>query len=293
MPAARRSHQARAVVTGTGSGIGRAFVREIVRRGGCVVCSDVSLASARATAASIAAEGGIAHPLVCDVTDLAQVEALAETSRELLDGPVDLVINNAGVGAGGQRIGEAPVADWQWTLKVNLWGVIHGCHVFAPKLRAQGRGGIINVASAASFSAAPLMGPYNVSKAGVLALSETLAAECAGSGVRVSVLCPTFVATAILEAGRIAPESARFADRLMQRFGTAPELIARRSLDALDRGRLYALPQIDARALWRLKRYAPVLFGRASALLGQRLSRSAAGKAGANPAISKGARHAA
>lgn len=279
MPKGRPTHQAKAVVTGAGSGIGRAFAQEIVRRGGQVMCSDRDIATAEATAAAIRASGGQASAVACDVTDLAQVEALAESARAAFDAPVDLVINNAGVGSGGQRIGDTPIEDWRWTLDINLWGVIHGCHVFAPRLREQGRGGILNVASAASFSAAPLMGAYNVSKAGVMALSETLAAETADSDVRVSVLCPTFVRTGIVDSGRINGASAGFAARFMKRFGSDPDAVARCGLDALDRGRLYALPQPDARAIWRFKRYAPVIYGRASALLGRRLSRSA----GADP----------
>ena len=95
------------------------------------------------------------------------------------------MINNAGVGAGGAAIGEAPLDDWLWTLGINLWGPIHGCHVFTPILRdaepSHAPRGIINVASAAAFGAAPGMAAYNVSKAGVLSLSETLAAELAGT----------------------------------------------------------------------------------------------------------------
>ena len=111
--------------------------------------------------------------------------------------PPDLVINNAGIGAGGRPVGEAPLAEWERTLGVNLWGVIHGCHVFVPRLREQDRGGVINVASAAGFAAAPGMAAYNVTKAGVVSLSETLAAEFSGTDLAVTVLCPTFVRTNI------------------------------------------------------------------------------------------------
>ena len=118
------------------------------------------------------------------------------------------MINNAGVGAGGAAIGDAPLDDWVWTLGINLWGPIHGCHVFTPILREAGPShaprGIINVASAAAFGAAPGMAAYNVSKAGVLSLSETLAAELSGTAVKVTVLCPTFVKTNIVESGRIS-----------------------------------------------------------------------------------------
>lgn len=256
------SQQSAAVVTGAGSGIGRAFAQELAARGGRVVCSDVSLERAQETAALITAAGGEAWALRCDVSQLAEVEALADEAEDLVDGPINLVVNNAGVGAGGQLVGQIPAEDWKWVLDVNLWGVIHGCHVFAPRLRARGRGGIVNVASTASFAAAPRMGPYNVSKAGVLALSETLASEFTGTGIAVTALCPTFVKTNITRDGRISEGSSRMADKLMQWTGVSAQRVAREALDALDRGQLYVMPQVDAKLIWRLKRLAPVGYGR-------------------------------
>lgn len=246
-----------AVVTGAGSGIGRSFALEIARRGGAVLCSDINEASAQATAEEIRAFGGEAHAVVCDVSKLSAVQKLAKDAEALLSEPVSLVINNAGVGVGGTPVGETTMADWKWTLGINLWGVIHGCHVFAPKLREQGYGGIINVASTASYSAAPLMGPYNVSKAGALALSETLSAELAGTGVKVTALCPTLVKTNIGDNGRIIGDTSKLFHRLMDRFGVSPDKVVRMTLDAHQRGDLYVMPQFDARLIWRTKRFVP------------------------------------
>jgi short-subunit dehydrogenase len=234
----KRSHRADAVITGAGSGIGAAFAVELATRGGRVVCSDV-----------------------------ADVALLAKEAQAWFDGPPTLVINNAGVGAGGKSIGEAELDDWNWVLGVNLWGPIHGCHVFAPILREAGQpAGIINVASAAAFGAAPGMAAYNVSKAGVLSLSETLAAELSGTGVNVTVLCPTFVKTNIVEAGRITDKSTQMADRLMRWIGFSPERVARTCLDTLDRGGLYCMPQPDARIGWGIKRFTPTVYTRAVGL---------------------------
>ncbi len=263
----RLSQGANAVVTGAGSGIGRAFALEIARRGGVVLCSDINEASLNDTVNTIVKEGGDAFGMTCDVSKLGQVQQLAREAGKALPGPVDLVVNNAGVGIGGQVIGETPIRDWKWALGINLWGVIHGCHVFAPLLRANGRGGIINVASTASFSAAPLMGPYNVSKAGALALSETLAAEMAGTGVSVTALCPTLVRTNINANGRIGGESSSLLDRLMARFGMAPERVIRDALAALDRGELYVMPQADAKLIWLAKRWSPRVYARGTALV--------------------------
>lgn len=270
------SREASAVVTGAGSGIGRAFALELARRGGRVVCSDINESTARDTVRMIEADGGAAWAMACDVGELEQVQALSAQAAELLDGPVDLVINNAGIGIGGKRIGEFAIDDWRATMDVNLWGVIHGCHVFTPQLRALKRGGILNVASTASFAAAPTMGPYNVTKAAVLALTETLAAELAGSGVRVSALCPTFVKTNIVRDGRIDAKASGFAGKLMDWTGISPTRVAREALDALDRGQLYTLPQLDARLVWRAKRWMPESYSLGTGLVGRLLARAGA-----------------
>lgn len=266
-PSHKRSRGAAAVITGAGSGIGKAFAIELAKRGGRVVCSDADETSARATSDAINAAGGEATALRCDVTRIDDVRLLAEAAQAWFDGPPSLVINNAGVGAGGMAIGEADLDDWNWVLGINLWGPIHGCHVFAPILReAALPAGIINVASAAAFGAAPGMAAYNVSKAGVLSLSETLAAELSGTEINVTVLCPTFVKTNIVEAGRITAESTQLADRLMRWTGFSPERVARMCLDTNDRGGLYCMPQPDARIGWSIKRFTPTVYTRAVGL---------------------------
>ena|SRR5690606_12180904 len=265
----KRSRDASAVVTGAGSGIGAAFAHELARRGGRVVCSDIRLDTAEATANAILRAGGSAHAVACDVADIDQVDYLAAAAEEWLRGTPDLIVNNAGVGIGGRPVGDIPLADWHWTVGVNMWGVIHGCHVFVPKLRAAGKGGIINVCSAASFAAAPLMSPYNVTKAAVLALSETLAAELAGTGVTVTALCPTWVKTNIARDGRIPDGTSRVAQKMMDITGLSAERVARTTLNAFDKGELYVLPQLDARLVWRMKRYAPASYARGAGLIGR------------------------
>lgn len=266
----RRSREAAAVITGAGSGIGAAFAVELARRGGRVVCSDVDETTARATADAIVDSGGEALAARCDVSRVDDVAQLAKVAQDWFGGPRTVVINNAGVGAGGTAIGETDIDDWNWVLGINLWGPIHGCHVFAPILREAGYGGIVNVASAAAFGAAPGMAAYNVSKAGVLSLSETLSAELSGTGVNVTVLCPTFVKINIInsgvEAGAISDKSTQMADRLMRWTGFSPERVVRTCLDTLDRGGLYCMPQPDARIGWGMKRLAPTVYTRAAGL---------------------------
>jgi len=262
----KRSRDAAAVITGAGSGIGAAFATELARRGGRIVCSDIDETAAHATADAIINDGGNALAVRCDVTRIDEVHRLANEAQDWFGGPPTLVINNAGVGAGGTAIGETSLDDWNWVLSINLWGPIHGCHVFTPILREARYGGIINVASAAAFGAAPGMAAYNVSKAGVLSLSETLAAELSGTGVNVTVLCPTFVKTNIVESGRITAQSSQLADRLMRWTGFSSERVARMCLDTNDRGGLYCMPQPDARIGWGIKRFTPTVYTRAAGL---------------------------
>jgi NAD(P)-dependent dehydrogenase (short-subunit alcohol dehydrogenase family) len=142
-------HETRAVVTGGGSGLGRALAKRLAAQGAAVVVSDVRGDAARAVADEIAAAGGTSHALVCDVTRAGDVELLAAESARLL-GPVDLLVNNAGIGAGG-LVGDVSLEDWRRAVDVNLWGVIYGCHFLVPGMRARRRGHVLNVASAAAF----------------------------------------------------------------------------------------------------------------------------------------------
>ncbi|WP_280265859.1 SDR family NAD(P)-dependent oxidoreductase [Nocardia wallacei] len=269
----RRTQQADAVVTGAGSGIGRAFAVELSRRGGRVVCADIDADRARETVEIISSAGGKTFDIACDVGEADQVVALADTAEQWFGKPADIVINNAGIGRGGALVGQVPLSEWHQVLDVNLWGVIHGCHTFAPRLRAAGHGAIVNTASAAAFGSAPRMAAYNVSKAGVLALSETLAAELAGSGVTVTALCPTAVRTNILQDVSFEdPTVAQLGDAMLRWTGRSPGSIARTTLDAVDRGQLYVVPQVEAKLIWQSKRLLPVPYTRAAGLL-ERLMR--------------------
>jgi NAD(P)-dependent dehydrogenase (short-subunit alcohol dehydrogenase family) len=265
------THHARAVVTGAGSGIGAAFAVELARRGGRVVCSDIDEVAAKRTVSAVTDHGGEGVAIACDVTQLSDVQELATQSQSWFGAAPTLVINNAGVGSGGAPIGELPIEDWHWVLSINLWGPIHGCHVFAPILRSGGSSdvprGIINVASAAAFGAAPSMAAYNVSKAGTLSLSETLAAELSRSGVKVTALCPTFVKTNILESGRLTTETNQFAHKIMRWTGVSADKVARTCLDAHDRGDLYCMPQLEAKIGWGIKRLVPGSYTRAVGLV--------------------------
>jgi len=250
----------RAVVTGAGGGLGRAFCLELARRNAQVVAADIDLAAAQETAAAIAKLGCKVHARACDVARREAVAELADAAGSLLGG-VDLLINNAGVATSGPVDG-IPQADWEWIMGVNLWGVIYGCELFLPQMRAQGGGHVINVASSAGLLCTPSMAPYNVTKAAVVALSETMAGELHGTGIGVTVLCPTFFRTKIIDTGRHHGETRTVstASKLMDRAKMQAPEVARFALDAAAAGTLYALPHADGSWLWRLKRLAPERF---------------------------------
>jgi len=251
-----------AVVTGAGSGIGRSFALELAKRGGNVVCADINLEAAEETVKLVEQLGQKAFAVQCDVGQAEQVQALADQAEQLLEHPVTLIINNAGVGLGG-KFDEMSLEDWKWCMHVNLWGVIHGCHAFVPKFKKLGYGAIINVASAASYTAAPEMSVYNVTKAGVLALSETLSAELRKFNIKVNVLCPTLVPTNIIKNGRIPGRYSKLADHALMNYAmTTSDAVATLTLNRLDRGQLYTTPQIDAKLFWLMKRTSPTLYAK-------------------------------
>lgn len=251
-------HDLRAVVTGGGSGLGRALALELAARGGRVVVADINEAAANETAKLVTDAGATAFAQVCDVRDPAAVEALADAADTYFGGS-DLIVNNAGVAVSG-KVGEVSLDDWRFIMDVNLYGVVHGCHTFAPRFAAQGRGFILNVASAAGLLSPPEMGPYNVTKAGVVALSETLRAELAPSNVYVSVLCPTFFRTNLLDTSRGPAHHAEQGLALMDRAKMTPSDVARAALESLESNQLYAVPMMDGRAMWRFKRLLPAAY---------------------------------
>jgi short-subunit dehydrogenase len=166
-------------------------------------------------------------------------------------------VNNAGVATGG-LIGDIPLDDWQWIVGINQWGVVYGCHYFVPRMKKAASGHVINVASAAGLLSAPEMGPYNVTKAAVVALSETLYGEVSSLGVGVTVLCPTFFPTDIAKNARGTNEEQRgMVETLMKRSKLDANGVARFALETADHGKLYAVPMADGRWAWRVKRATP------------------------------------
>ena len=215
-----------AVVTGGASGIGRGLCERFAREGMQVVCADIELAEAERVCESLRASGGRALPACVDVSRRDSVEALADAvCREL--GGVHLVCNNAGVIVGG-TLQQATEDDWRWVLGVNLYGVIHGCHAFVPRMLAGGEGGhIVNTSSMGGIVSAPTLGVYCTSKFAVVGFSEALALELAPHGIGVSVLCPGGVRTNLLAATRNRPAD-------LPETGGDASILARAIADGID-----------------------------------------------------------
>jgi NAD(P)-dependent dehydrogenase (short-subunit alcohol dehydrogenase family) len=194
------------VVTGAGSGIGRATAKAFAADGAEVVVSDIDQAAAQDTVAQISGSGGTAHPYALDVADAAAVERFADEVCAA-HGVPDVVVNNAGIGAAGSFL-DTPAEEFDRVLDVNLGGVVNGCRAFARRLVERGTGGhIVNVASMAAYTPLSSLNAYCTSKAAVYMFSDCLRAELDAAGVGLTTICPGVINTNIVHAtGFHAPD---------------------------------------------------------------------------------------
>lgn len=247
------------IVTGGASGIGRAIAAELVARGSHVVIADLDATRAADTARALGPSTSVAQ---LDVTDAAAVTALVD--RTVAErGRLDVMVNNAGIAVGG-LLEELDERHWAKAIDVNLMGVVNGVTAAYPHLRAQGSGHILNTASLAGLIPAPAMLPYTTTKHAVVGLSTALRAEAASQGVQVSVLCPAFVDTPLLDDVYAAPaslggSSVRARVRMMQPRILTAEGVARRAVDGMAANKAVIPVGFLAHASWRLLRYAPPL----------------------------------
>lgn len=249
-----------AVVTGGGSGIGAAMARAFAQEGARVALADLDEAAMERVAAEIRAAGGQAIAVRTDVTRFGDVERLAERAVAELGG-VHVVCNNAGVGVFGP-LAAATDRDWQWTMNVNFWGVVHGIQAFVPRLIQQNAGGhVVNTASMAGLAGMPGLGVYCASKFAVVGLTESLHRELSGSGIGVSVLCPMIVNTAIGSSernrpaelrnpGAAAPPSLESAQYTVSRV-IEPDEVAGRVVRAIREKDLYILTHRESEEILR------------------------------------------
>jgi NAD(P)-dependent dehydrogenase (short-subunit alcohol dehydrogenase family) len=274
-------HGKTALVTGAASGIGRASALAFARRGADLVICDVDEAGLAASAEAIRGLGRAVQAERVDVASADQMAAFAASVHARVEA-VDLLMNNAGVAIGGGFL-DTSLADWDWILGVNLRGVIHGCHYFVPNMVKRGRGGhVINVSSAAGYSASAALAAYNATKFAVLGLSEALWDELQPRGIGVTAVCPGIIDTPITRSARLVGEmdQPQLRDQMVrayQRRGYGPERVAENILKAVQRGRLVAPISPEAWALYYGKRFAPWALRRIGLWLGARRRRAAGG----------------
>lgn len=268
-----------AVITGGASGIGRALAERFAEEGMKIVIADVEQAALDRAESEMKADGAEVLAVRTDVSKVEDVEALAAKTVEAF-GTAHILCNNAGVGSAG-RIWEVSLSDWEWVLGVNLWGVIYGLRAFVPiMLKNEDPGHIVNTASMAGLTTTAGMSPYNVSKHGVVTLSEALYHELRqmDSQLHVSVLCPGWVDTKInlsdrnRPGGPIAEENLGDGAKLFQQAvgqalkrGLAPKDVAELVLESIIDERFYILPHphwknmIEARMLDILNGRSPAI----------------------------------
>ncbi|MDR5831208.1 SDR family oxidoreductase [Caballeronia sp. LP006] len=226
-----------AVITGAASGFGREFALKGAALGMKLVLADIDATALDATVTSLRERGAEVRGVRTDVSNAANVDALARATLDAFGG-AHLLFNNAGVGAGG-FIWESSANDWQWVFGVNVMGVANGIRAFTPIMLAQNEPAhIVNTASVAGLLAAPAMGVYNASKHAVVAMTETLYHDLrlARASVGVSLLCPAFVPTGIADAERARP-GALVNDEEMT---ASQKLAARQLAKAVEHGKLSA-----------------------------------------------------
>ena len=245
-----------AVVTGAASGIGLALAQRFAAEGMKVVMADVEAAALDRAAAAVRATAPAVLATRVDVSRAEDVERLARETYAAF-GAAHVVCNNAGVAVIG-AVHEHSLADWQWVLGVNLWGVIHGVRAFVPRMLAGGdEGHIVNTASMAGLTTAPFMSVYDVTKHGVVALSESMYKEfeMTGAPLGVSVVCPGLIDTNIMrssrnrpaelaEEGKAGPMAQAFGQGLADRLTTGypPSEVAEQVVRGVRNRRFYIVP---------------------------------------------------
>lgn len=258
----------RVLITGAGSGLGRALALRYARQGARVACVDRDHERAEETVSLLEGSGHLA--LHADVSDDASMQALQQ--RVLAEwGGLDLLFNNAGIASGG-AMAATSMDEWRQVLDINLLGVVRGCLLFLPAMLKQGRGKIVNTASFAGLASAPNMMTYGVSKAAVVALSEQLRAEVLDQGVQVSVICPAFFQTNLLQSWQGDARMRKFGERMMGNAIDTLDEVADKVVAAVAAGTFLILPTRQEPMRWRLKRWLPGVYFRVLRKMAQKLA---------------------
>jgi len=251
------------LVTGAGSGIGRETALLCAARGADLAICDIDEAGLHETEAQAAHLGRRVLAQRLDVGSRAEMQAFADAVHAQVDA-VDLLVNNAGVGLGAGFL-ETELDDWDWILPINVMGVVHGCHMFVPRMVQRGRGGhVVNLSSAAGFFANPALAAYTTTKFAVLGLSEALRIELRPHGIGVTAVCPGLINTPITRTSRLRGSSAdeekhQQVVRLYERRNYGPDRVAKRILRAVSRDSPVMPVTAEAWVLYVVSRASPPL----------------------------------
>jgi short-subunit dehydrogenase len=248
----------RAFITGAASGLGRAFCLELAKDGWTIGMSDINIVALENTANEVAAAGAKTLLFPLDVSDKEQYGKVAASFLEQTGG-IDLLFNNAGVGDGG-GFEEYSLENYEWMVGINQMGVVYGCYYFIPAMKKQGSGHILNTASAAAISCAPTMGAYNMTKAAVVAISETLYGELMDNNISVSCIQPTYFRTNVIQYARGGDIVKKATQMFIDRSGLEADEVAQEILTRAGKKELYIILPKDARKMWMFKRLAPTWF---------------------------------
>jgi len=245
-----------AIITGSASGLGRALALRLAQDGWQMALVDVNESGNAETLKLVQAAGGSGFTHRMDVAQPDAWQQLHDLLRARWQ-TLDLLVNNAGV-AGSGEVGKYSLDDWHWILGINLNAGIYGCHFFIPWLKENPRGAnIINTASLAAMAAKPGMAGYNVAKAGMLSLSETLFGELKPFKIGVTVICPAFFQTNLLTDGRLEKVDRDMASKMMKVANFTADDVAAEAIRAMQTGKLYVVLPRQGRTFWRLKRWFP------------------------------------
>ena len=243
-------------ITGAGSGFGAALARHYASDGWNVAVTDIDDKRARQTLFEIERYGGNNFCMQLDIVKPEHWSQLEDTVKESWGG-LEVLVNNAGVAAAG-NVEDTSMEDWAWVLDVDLMGVVRGCHQFAGMMKRQHAGHIVNISSFAGLAGLPFVSAYGVAKAGVIALSEALRAEMHPHGVGVTVACPAFVKTGLLDSFReTKPGTKARVTRWMENSGITADQVAKEIADAVNQNKFLLLTHEQTRKAWRMKRWFP------------------------------------
>jgi NADP-dependent 3-hydroxy acid dehydrogenase YdfG len=268
------------LVTGAASGIGEATARAFAAAGARVIVCDVAEERLAAVAASLGDR--LERSRVLSVADREAMRAFADDIHRD-HAAIDVLVNNAGVAVSGGLL-DTSLADWDWLLGVNLYGVVHGLHFFVPKMVERKRGGhVVNIASVFGLYGPPGVAAYVASKFAVRGLSQSLRTELAPHGIGVTAMCPGMIATRIVEDSRASAKQDNARKRAIDVFhksGASPSVVADAILDAVRRDRGLVPVTREGWAIWGLSRAAPAALERLGARALARLARTRDGAAG-------------